>query len=279
MSDNKQISDHYLHGNLLGAIEAALAELGKTPDSVTIEDLGPVDEFHIGGRQATERFLRQLDFPEDGHILDVGCGLGGAARFVASTFGNRVSGIDLTKEYIDTGNALCTWVGLDGQITLYEGSALAMPFEDDTFDGAYMMHVGMNIEDKDGLFKEIYRVLLPGAVFGVYDVMRSEDNENGELAYPVPWATKSSTSHLSTPNQYARALIDSGFEVLGVNNRRDFAVEFFRQLRAKTEAAGGPPPLGLHTLMQETTAEKVKNMIDNISNGFVAPVEIIAKKA
>ncbi|NIT13390.1 MAG: SAM-dependent methyltransferase, partial [Candidatus Dadabacteria bacterium] len=70
MSEGKHVSEHYSHGNLLGAIEAALAELGKTPDSVTIEDLGPVDEFHIGGRQATERFLRQLDFPEKGHILD-----------------------------------------------------------------------------------------------------------------------------------------------------------------------------------------------------------------
>lgn len=275
MTEGKQVSEHYSHGNLLEAIEDALSKLGKSPKNVTIHDLAPVDEFHIGGRQATERFLKQLEFPQKGHILDVGCGLGGAARFVADMFDHLVSGIDLTKEYIDTGNALCAWVGLDNHITLHEGSALSMPFESETFDGAYMMHVGMNIKDKEGLFKEVYRVLKPGAVFGVYDVMR---DSAGELAYPVPWATDSSTSHLGTPSEYSQALGEMGFEVLEINNRIDFAMEFFRQLKEKTEDAESTPPLGLHTLMQKTTAEKVKNMIDNITNGIIAPVEIVAKK-
>ena len=115
---------------------------------MTIEDLGPVDEFHIGGRLATESFLAQLNFSEQKHVLDVGCGLGGASRFVASKYNNKVTGIDLAQEYIDTGNALSSWVNMDKQITLYQGSALYMPFEDEMFDGGYMMHVGMNIEDK-----------------------------------------------------------------------------------------------------------------------------------
>ena len=138
-----------------------------------------------------------------------------------------------------------------------------------------MLHVGMNIDDKASLFSEIYRVLKPGSSFGVYDVMRQKD---GELIYPVPWATESSTSKLSTPAEYKKALSESGFDVSEENNRRDFALEFFKQLRAKTEANGGPSPLGLHTLMQESTAVKIKNMIDNIANGYIAPIEIIAKK-
>lgn len=275
MSNNLAVADHYSHGNLLKAIQDAITKLGKTVDTVTIEDLGPVDEFHIGGRVATENFLDQLEFSEKDHIIDVGCGLGGAARFVANKYSSHVNGIDLTAEYIETGRALCTWVRLDKQITLQQGSALSMPFENETFDGGYMMHVGMNIEDKARLFAEIYRVLRPGASFGVYDVMRNKD---GDLAYPVPWAAEKSTSALATPEQYRQALGDAGFEVFKENNRRDFAVDFFKALRAKTEASGGPPPLGLHTLMQESTAVKVKNMIENISADYIAPVEIIARK-
>ena len=158
---------------------------------------------------------------------------------------------------------------------LEHGSALSMPFRDNTFDGGYMLHVGMNIEDKALLFSEIYRVLKPGAYFGVYDVMRVKD---GELSYPVPWATENSTSKLSTPVQYKKALADTGFEVFNEHYRREFAMEFFRQLHQKTAASSGPPPLGLHTLMQDSTLIKVGNMIANISNGYIAPVEMIARK-
>ena len=276
MLNDKAVSEHYLHGDLLKAIQAAIPKLGKTIDSITIEDLAPVDEFHIGGRLATDNLLDQLDFSEEDHILDVGCGLGGASRFIANKYNNCVTGIDLTQEYIDVGKALCAWVGLDKQVTLHQGSALNLPFEDETFDGAIMLHVGMNIDDKAKLFTEIYRVLRPGASFGVYDVMQITD---GELTYPVPWATENSTSKLATPDQYKQALNHAGFKVSKENARGDFALEFFRQMRAKTEANGGPPPLGLHTLMRESTAVKVKNMIDNIAADLIAPVEIIAQKA
>ena len=275
MSYESTVSDHYQHGDLTEAIRASLAKLGKTIDNVTIEDLAPVDEFHIGGRLATERFLGQLDLSSVDHVLDVGCGLGGAARFVADRYGNQVTGIDLAPEYIDTGTTLCSWVNLDERITLEQGSALSMPFAEETFDGGYMLHVGMNIEDKAQLFAEIQRVLRPGASFGVYDVMR---NEVGDLAYPVPWATDGSTCKLATADQYQQALGDAGFEVSKQTNRREFALEFFAGLRAKMEANGGPPPLGLHTLMKESTGVKLKNMIDNVTAGYVAPVEIIARK-
>lgn len=275
MSNDKAVAEHYLHGNLLGAIQDAITKLGKTVDSVTIEDLAPVDEFHIGGRLATDNLLDQLNFSKQGKILDVGCGLGGASRYVANKYHNNVTGIDLTQEYIETGNALCAWVKLDKYVSLQHGSALSMPFQDEAFDGGYMMHVGMNIEDKAQLFSEIYRVLRPGSFFGVYDVMRIE---NGELAYPVPWATENSTSKVATPDQYKQALSGAGFEVYKENVRRDFALEFFKQLREKTEVNGGPPPLGLHTLMKDSTAVKFNNMIHNITKNYIAPVEIIVKK-
>ena len=275
MSYEQTVSDHYLHGNLLDSIEAAIPKLGKTLESITVEDLGPVDEFHIGGRIATDRLLSQLNFSETDHILDVGCGLGGASRYIASKHDNSVTGIDLAQEYIDTGNVLCSWVGLNNRVTLQQGSALDMPFENESFDGGLMLHVGMNIEDKALLFAEIYRVMKPGAIFGVYDIMQIN---NGELSYPVPWATESSTSKLASPEQYKDAITSAGFTVTAEEARRDFALDFFKKMKEKTEAMGGPPPLGLHTLMKESTPIKLKNMVDNIAADLIAPVEIIIRK-
>ena len=86
---------------------------------------------------------------------------------------------------------ICGWVGLNDRISLHQGSALSMPFADGAFDGAYMLHVGMNIEDRAKLCSEVHRVLRPGSLFGIYDVMKTGD---GELTYPVPWATTAASS-------------------------------------------------------------------------------------
>ncbi len=275
MSVDKQISAHYTHGELLQAIENGLEKLGLTPSTVSIDDLAPVDEFHIGGRQASEEFLDQLSFSENSHVLDIGCGIGGASRLVASRYQCKVTGIDLTLEYIETGKVICSWLGLNKLISLYQGSAIDMPFDNNDFNGAFMMHVGMNIENKIKLFKDVFRVLTPNAVFGVYDVMKSNIDE---LEYPVPWATTVNESKLASPEVYKEALSEAGFSIVSVRNRRDFALAFFEQLQKKSSAANGFPPIGLHILMGDTAMAKVKNMIQNISTGCIAPVEIIAKK-
>jgi ubiquinone/menaquinone biosynthesis C-methylase UbiE len=275
MAAQADVSEHYTHGNLLEAIRAGLASLGKTQGDLTADDLAPVDEFHIGGHQASIDFLDQLGFASDMHILDVGCGLGGAARFAALRYESRITGIDLTPEYVASGNILCEWLGLRPRVSLQEGNALAMPFDDGTFDGAYMLHAGMNIADKDALAAEVSRVLKPGSLFGIYDVMRTGP---GEITYPVPWATNAGLSQVAEPECYKRALQTAGFAIIAERNRRDFALNFFEELRARSAAAGGPPPLGLHLLMGKTTPEKVKNMIANVSEGRIAPVELIARK-
>lgn len=275
MKIEQQVASHYRHGELIEAIKAGLLELGLSPDTATIHDLGPVDEFHIGGRIASTHFLDQLSLRADMHILDVGCGLGGGARFTAATYDAHVTGIDLTPEYVETGQVLCDWVGLADRVTLQQGSALSMPFSDNTFDGAYMMHVGMNIEAKGDLFAEVRRTLAPNAKFGIYDIMRTGD---GDLTYPVPWAASGDTSWLAEQSEYEQALDEAGFDIVNTTSRRHFALEFFRRTKEANEARGGLPPLGLHTLMKNTTAEKVGNMVANIANGMIAPIELIAVK-
>ena len=190
-------------------------------------------------------------------------------------FDNKVSGIDLTAEYIETGNALCQWLDLSDKIDLIKGSALNMPYQNNAFDGAYMMHVGMNIKEKNALFTEVYRVLNSGAMFGIYDVMRVQA---GDLAYPVPWASNGAASHLASEADYINALQDAGFKVEAVNNRHDFALQFFESVRLRNERNGGPPPLGLHTLMQASTGQKLTNLMSNIKTKLVSPTEIIVRK-
>ena len=275
MVDENVVSEHYKHSQLLELIENGLKEIGKSKDSATVEDLAPVDEFHIGGRAATEHLMKQLAFNQSDKILDVGCGLGGASRFIAKTYQNSVTGIDLTDDYVTVGNTLSAWVGLNDSVSLHQGSALNMPFKEASFDGAYMLHVGMNIEDKDTLFSQISRVLKSRSKLGVYDIMRTSE---GTLSYPVPWASDDSFSFLAQSEEYSALLENAGFKIECVNNRKDFALGFFKQLKEKTEANNGPPPLGLHLLMESTTPVKIKNVIENMVNGLISPVEMVVQK-
>lgn len=122
---------------------------------------------------------------------------------------------------------------------------------------------------------EVYRVLQPGSAFGIYDIMHIG---KGDISFPVPWASEESMSFLAAPEHYHQALDDAGFSVSKQNSRHRFAMDFFKAQREKTEAQSGQSPLGLHTLMQDTTTTKIKNMVQGIAASHIAPVEMIAYK-
>ena len=273
MSIDRSIAQHYAHGDLERAILDALIAMGKDPDRLTIEDLAPVDEFHIGGRAATAEFFEKLGLKSGMHVLDIGSGLGGPARFAAQALGCQVTGIDLTSEYVEVANALARRVGLDKRVRYVCGSAVDLPFPDASFDAAYMLHVGMNIEDKAKLMGEVRRVLRPGAAFGIYDVMRTGD---GDLAFPVPWAKSIRTSFVVRPGAYHRRLDCAGFDIVHERNRGKYAIEFFHAVRARI-AAQGTPPLGIHIVMGRDFQDKTGNLLANLERGLIAPVEMIGR--
>lgn len=275
MTVDTQIIDHYGGTELLAAITAGLAELGMGPTTATVDALAPVDEFHIGGRPAATELCAQLEFEATHHVLDVGCGIGGTARFIAATFGAEVTGIDITPSYTAVGEELTRWTGLAERVHFATGSALDMPFPDGHFDRAVQLHVGMNIADKAGLFREVARVLAPGGRFGVYDIMAKAD---GQPNFPVPWASEVSTSFLATPATYRGLLEDAGFVITAERDRGEFAADFFAGIAARNAEAGGPAPLGLHVIMGPEAPTKIGNMVAAVQAGDIAPVEMICEK-
>ncbi len=267
------VAQHYGTKGLLARIFAGLEAAGIEIGNLQPDDLAPVDEFHLGGRPATAHAVAKMALAADHHVLDVGCGIGGAVRYIAAQTGCRVTGIDLTPEYILTAKELTDLTGQTAKVTYETGSALDMPFADATFDAAITIHVAMNIHDRAALYGEIARVMKPGAVFSIYDLMRKGD---GELTYPVPWAQTAQTSHLVTPGELSALLGDAGFDVGDIEDRAQFALDFVA--KAMAAAADGPPPLGIHILMGPDAKEKLGNSLDGVKNGCIAPVQVTAKR-
>ena len=274
MTVERDVLAHYRHGSLEQALLAGLVAAGKDPDKLNLDDVAAADEFHIGGRQATVDLATEIAPAAGMHLIDIGSGLGGPSRFFAQNYGCRVTGVDLSEEYVVTAGSLARRTALDGRVDYRVASALELPFPDNSFDAAYMQHVGMNIADKAKLFHEVHRVLKDGATFALYDVMRTGE---GQLAFPVPWASNETESFLEPPEVYRALLSADGFEVIKERNRAENALNFFKAMKAKT-ATSGPPPFGLHIVMGDNAPQKVANMIALIEAGLIAPVEMICRR-
>ena len=274
MSDHqaidRELQRHYSHGALAAAIDRSLVKLGKDPAALTVDDLALVDELHLGGRPASLALFDQCGFAKGMHLLDVGSGLGGPARACAFAKGANVTGVDLTPEFVEVARNLSQRVGLASATTFRQGSVLDLPFADGTFDGAYMIHVGMNINDKPRLFGQVRRVVRPGAIFGVYDVMRLSD---GPLQFPVPWSSHADTSFVETPENYRGNLVAAGFEIVAERNRLAAALDFVAKIASRTQA--GSAPVLDHR--GPDWKRKFDNLLAMLQQGLVGPVEIVAK--
>jgi ubiquinone/menaquinone biosynthesis C-methylase UbiE len=275
MTIEQDIVAHYQHGSLEQALLAGLVAAGKDPDKLTADDLAAADEFHIGGRQATIDLAAEIAPTAGMHLLDIGSGVGGPSRFFAQNYDCRVTGVDLSEEYVVTAGALARRTALDGRVAYRVASALELPFPDNSFDAAYMQHVGMNIADKARLFHEVHRVLKPGATFALYDIMRTGD---GPLAFPVPWASNEAGSFVERREVYRALLSADGFEVIKERDRGQIALEVYRARAANLSTKGGLPPLGTHILMGASAPQKIANMLSLVEAGTIAPVEMICRR-
>jgi SAM-dependent methyltransferase len=265
------VSRQYSAYDVLPRIRAGLVQLGHTGDRVPLDVLKPVDEFHIGGAEATIALLDKLSVGKDMRVLDIGSGIGGPARLVATRYGSHVTGVDLTPAFVEAARSLSEMTGMADSVEFLVGSAADLPLPNSSIDLALLLHVGMNIPDKPGLFREARRVLRDDGTFAVYDVMKVGA---GTLAFPVPWAETEDLSALEVPDVYRAAGEAAGFALVEEEDRSAVALDFFARIQAQASSSA-PAPLGLHLLMGPTVGEKTANMVAAIRSGTIAPVQMI----
>lgn len=265
------VDGHYTINELGRRILAALEAVGKDVDSLTVDDLAPIDEFHIRGRTSTEELAQLAEIRPNELVLDAGCGIGGTSRYLATSVGCRVVGVDLTEEYCRVAEMLSERVGLADHTTFRQGSVLDLPFPDGEFDVVWTEHVQMNIADKVGFYGELGRVLKLGGRFAFHDVFAGE---NPDLRYPVPWAAEPSISHLAGVDELKAILSELGFVEAHWEDKTGESAAFFEKLLVRVRSVG-LPPVGIHLLMGDDAEAKLENSHLNFADDCVRVIQAV----
>jgi sarcosine/dimethylglycine N-methyltransferase len=253
------VRDHYRATGLTERLKTALAAFGPEDQRLTPQQLDALDQFHTRGLAATADLAKLAGITADMSVLDVGSGVGGPARFLAATYGCRVTGVDLSAPFVDAARYLTERTGQNGQVSFRTGSALELPFDDGRFDVVLLQHVAMNIADRARLYREIRRVLRPGGRFATFDVVLKD----GEPHYPVPWARTPATSFLLTAAATREAIEPAGFRALAWQDDTEAAKAWIAQLRA----SGPPPSPNLGAVMGPDFAQLAANLGRNLLEG------------
>lgn len=271
---NETIQTHYGRQGLAEVILGALEKAGADLQQLSLEELAPIDEFHIRGRTATLELAQAAGLRSSNRVLDLGSGIGGTSRCLAQEFGCRVTGIDLTEEYCQVAAMLTAKVGLDGLVDYHQGDATRLPFDDHEFDVVWTEHVAMNIPEKRRLYSEIYRVLKPGGTLAIYDVLAGAVSP---VLFPVPWARTPDTSFLVSPAELRHLLAEAGFTVSDWKDTTAEAREWFVKLADRIRREGFPA-LGFHLLMGADFREMAQNQGRNLEEGRISLAQIVAVK-
>jgi ubiquinone/menaquinone biosynthesis C-methylase UbiE len=262
------VAAHYTSHSQLERILTALAQEGHDLDALDPEALGTFEDFHTMGRLATHELAELADVRDTDHVLDLGSGIGGPARFLARTFGCHVTGIDLTPELCAVARELDERTGMDGLVTIDEGDVTDLPYDDATFDLVWTQHVMMNVADKATAYREAHRVLKATGRFAMFDIVATD--ERGP-SFPVPWADEPSVSHLVRADEVRTLLEAAGFAIALEQDPSEQAAAFFRSMAAAPPS--GPLNVGL---LIPGFPEKAINLASGFEEGRIRLLRLLA---
>jgi methylenetetrahydrofolate--tRNA-(uracil-5-)-methyltransferase len=272
---SERVVSHYAVGNDLGErLIEALRQTDRDLEHLTPRDLAPLDQLHTRGWPATVEQAEEFGFTPDMHVLDVGCGIGGPARYIAHQFGCRVTGVDLTADYVRAAKILTAQMGLSDKVDFQCANALALPFQDQSFDAVWSQNVSMNIADSLALYREFHRVLKQG---GKVLMAEMAQGPGGPLHFPVPWARKPDISFLQTPDEIRQNILAAGLEIVSFVDDSETVIEW-----SKAQALKPKPPIAPvlkpALVFGDDFPERARNSTRNLNEQRALSIRVIGRR-
>ncbi len=271
---DSEINQHYGSDNLGSRIFAALEKSGKDLSHLTLKDLSVIDQLHTGGHMATLELARKTELPPGTTVLDAGCGIGGSCRLLAQECQFNMTGMDLVADFIEVAQALTRSTGMDDVIRYIPGNIMDTGLEDASFDAVWCQHTLMNIRDKEKVFSEFNRILKPGGVVVLHEIVRGS---NAPIHLPVPWADRHTISHLIPWPEMTTLLLDNGFTCRFQQDQTQEQAKTWwaRVKKAFAKKRENPSPLGPHIIFGENGMAFGNTMTANLEEDNIRLMEAI----
>ena len=274
MIGKSDIENFWTRGDVFSRVQQALSEAGLINKKLEIEELFPIDQYHARGIAATVDLGKRIPIKKNNRILDIGCGLGGPARYYAKEFKCIITGIDITPSFVEIGNEFNKLTSMSDNVELLVGNGETLDFDNETFDGAYSQHVTMNISDREKFFSEAFRVLKKDSFFAFTEHGLGPE---GNPIFPLPWANSSKMSFLLPPETTISILKNTGFSDIQMIETSKKYISGYEKL-IKLKSANENPILGIHVIGGDSMNERSTNSMNSIKENRTLPFEIVCKK-
>ena len=274
MDYEEAINAQYGQSDLGNKILAILQREGIDMAEGIKDALAPIEELHLRGSLATIELAQKADLNESMKVLDIGCGIGGPARTIASEIGCQVIGLEICEEYCHTTEIINDRVGLGNKIEIRQGNALYMPFDSAEFDIVFMQHVLMNIENKERVLSQINHVLRPKGRLALNTICSGSITP---IYFPVIWANNPDINFLLTASELRKLISNSGFKELSWKDDTKKILEGIEHTRSKPRSKI-PRPINLSLIVSDPST-KWRNIVRNLKEERIVVIQGIFEKS
>jgi SAM-dependent methyltransferase len=263
------LEKHYAEWPPVERIFEGLRRKGVDLANVRPQDLYPYDQSHAGGIEATRALAARARIERQSVVVDIGCGIGGAARFLRSEFACQVVGVDLTAARLRTAHDFNRMVGINRGIDLLVADAARLPLPNNFAHVIWTQHVTMNLAGHKSFLQECARVLKPGGRVAAHEwFVTSPKSAPCVLPFPMPWAPGPELNHAIRADEFLGLLREQGFSPESEN----VTAAMLEALRSDVQA------LTMRNAPEQRVAARA-NLLEAAGGGLLQCLMITASKA
>jgi len=227
------------------------------------------EESIIDASRRTVRHMAELltGVGPETRVLDIGAGYGGAARYLAETFGCSVTALNLSEKENERDRAINRERGLADKITVVDGSFEAIPAADASFDVVWSQDAILHSGNREKVLEEVARVLKPGGQFVFTDPMQADDCPQGVLQ---PILDRIHLSSLGSPRFYRDAASKLGMSEKLFDEMTQQLVNHYSRVLQETARREDDLQKVVSRAYIERMKKGLQHWIDGGKNGYLA---------